>query len=300
MELEQAIERYLHHIEVGRDLSAHTVRAYRGDLDDLSTALRARGIDDAQQVDLLALRSVLVAWADRGLSARSLARKISAIRSFFRHASQAGMLAEDPAASLRTPRRKRGLPRALSRADVARLLETPVADTWLGLRDAALLETMYSTGARVAETSGIDLADLDIDQGTVLLRGKGRRERLAGLGRPCLEALDVYGAALALAGARRDARPLFLNHRGGRLTSRGIALSVSRQVQAAGLAANISPHALRHSFATHMLEAGANLREVQELLGHRNVASTQIYTHLSLDRLQQVYLRAHPRAGAPL
>jgi integrase/recombinase XerC len=185
----------------------------------------------------------------------------------------------------------------LSVEQVTRLLAAPAGDGWSALRDRAVLETLYSTGARVAELVGLDLGTIDLDEGTALLRGKGRKERLGGLGGPCVEALERYLAATDAAAIRRDPRPVFLNRRGRRLGARGVARLLERHVLAAGLPKGVHPHTMRHSFATHLLQAGANLREVQEMLGHRDVTTTQIYTHLTLDHLMRVYERAHPRSG---
>ncbi len=290
------VSRFLEHLAAARNLSEHTLRAYRGDLDELVETFRRQRVESMDAVDLLLLRRHLVDLADRGLAASSIARKISAIRTFFRWHAAARPGSPDPARGLRRPRRRRDLPEVLDRGEMERLLAAPHGDDWLVRRDVALLETMYSTGGRVAEMSALDVRHVDLIGGTALLRGKGRRERLAGLGTPCVEALEAYLEALAAAGARRDPHPLFVNHRGGRLTTRGIALAVERHARTCGLRDRVTPHTLRHSFATHMLEAGANLREVQELLGHRDVTSTQIYTHLTLDHVRAVYERAHPRA----
>ncbi len=289
---------FLRHCDVVRNLSPHTLRAYGGDLEEAVAGLTGLGIRHSASVDLFLLRRYLTGLRGRKLAPRTVARKISAIRAFFAWLVTAGRLEVDPADGLRLPRRGRSLPHVLTRDEVQRLLESPPAEgDWRAARDQALLETLYSTGARVSEMAGLDLGDLDLDDGTALLRGKGRRERLAGLGGPCLSALEAYFDALAAARARRARRAVFLNHRGMRLTARSMARVLDARVAAAGLVSRISPHTLRHSFATHMLEAGANLREVQELLGHRSVASTQIYTHLTLDHLMRVYERAHPRAG---
>jgi integrase/recombinase XerC len=296
------LEAFLHHLEAVRNLSPHTLKAYAGDLASLLGGLEEQGVTRASDVDLFALRRELAGLKDRALAPRSVARRISATRAFFRWLAAEGRIASNPAAALRLPRRRRTLPRVLTPAEIERLLAAPEGDEWPALRDRALLETLYSTGARVAEAAGLDLADLDLDEGTALLRGKGRKERLAGLGRPCVAALTAYLAALprtTLDRARKpaDVRAVFRNARGGRLTTRGMALLLAGHLAAAGLPAEVSPHTLRHSFATHLLEAGANLREVQELLGHRSIASTQIYTHLTLDRLMRVYEAAHPRSG---
>ena len=292
------IAAFLRHIEDVRNLSPHTVRAYAGDLEELQLGLRSLGIQRTQEIDLFALRRYLTTLRDRRLAARSVARKISSVRALFTWLAEAGRIAVSPAEGLRLPKRPRDLPRVLTRDEVQGLLEQPAPqDDWQALRDRALLETMYSTGARVSELAGLDLGDLDVDDGTALLKGKGRRERLAGLGRPCLEALEDYLAAATDARVRKDARAVFLNRFGTRLTTRGIARILEKRVAASGLRGRVSPHTLRHSFATHMLQAGANLREVQELLGHRSVASTQVYTHLTLDHLMRVYQSAHPRAG---
>jgi len=292
------ISAYLTHIETVRNLSAHTLRAYEGDLGELARGLAALDVRQAKAVDLFVLRRYLTTLRPRQLAARTVARKISAIRAFFAWQAESGKIPASPAADLRVPRRPRDLPKVLTQEEVQRLLDyVPDDPSWRDARDKAMLETLYSTGARVSELAGLDLADLDVYDGTALLRGKGRRERLAGLGAPCLEALDLYFDALASAGDRKEGRAVFLNRFGGRLSARGIARVLDKRVAAAGLRKGVSPHTLRHSFATHMLQAGANLREVQELLGHRSVASTQIYTHLTLDHLMRVYEKAHPRAG---
>jgi integrase/recombinase XerC len=289
---------FLRHIEDVRNLSPHTVRAYAGDLDELATGLRSLGLTRTREIDLFALRRYLTTLRDRRLASRSVARKISAIRALFSWLAETGAVSANPAEGLHLPKRARDLPRVLTREEVGCLLTDPPAGAnWRALRDRALLETLYSTGARVSELSRMDIGDLDMDDGTALLRGKGRRERLAGLGRPCREALEDYLAAAADARVRRDRRAVFVNRFGTRLTTRGIARVLEKRVAAAGLHGRVSPHTLRHSFATHMLQAGANLREVQELLGHRSVASTQVYTHLTLDHLMRVYRKAHPRAG---
>lgn len=296
------LEAFLHHLEVVEDRSPHTIRAYWNDLGQVVEGLEQAGVAAARDVDLLALRRYLAGLKDARLAPATVARRISAIRSFFRWMGREGRVEGNPAEGLRTPRLPRSLPRVLTSAEVERLLESGEDDDeldWQGLRDRALLETLYSTGARVAEAAGLDRPDLDLDGGTVRLRGKGRKERLGALGRPCVAALSAYFEATRSERRRRDPRAVFLNRWGERLSNRGIARVLRRHVVRAGLPAEVHPHTLRHSFATHLLERGANLREVQELLGHESVSTTQIYTHLTLDHLCRVYDRAHPRSGAP-
>jgi integrase/recombinase XerC len=296
------LEAWLHHLEVVEDRSPHTIRAYWNDLGHVVEGLEQAGVARADEVDLLALRRYLASLRDARLAPTTVARRISAIRSFFRWMGRERRITGNPAEGLRAPRRPRTLPRVLTSAEVERLLETQADDaveaSWQELRDRALLETLYSTGARVAEVAGLDRRHLDLDGGTVRLHGKGRKERLGALGRPCVAALSTYFAATRAQGRRRDARAVFLNRWGERLSARGVARVLERRVARAGLPSGVHPHTLRHSFATHLLERGANLREVQELLGHKNVSTTQIYTHLTLEHLVRVYERAHPRARA--
>ena len=294
------LEAFLHHIEVVEDRSPHTIRAYWNDLGQVVGGLEQLGVTIAQDVDLLALRRYLASLRDTRLAPTTVARRISAIRSFFRWMGRERRIEGNPAEGLRAPRRPRTLPHVLTSDEVERLLETGTGgedDDWQALRDQALLETLYSTGARVAEVAGLDRRNLDLDGGTVRLRGKGRKERLGALGGPCVAALRAYFDTTRREGRRRDARAVFLNRWGERLSNRGVARVLERHVARAGLPSGVHPHTLRHSFATHLLERGANLREVQELLGHKNVSTTQIYTHLTLDHLVRVYEKAHPRAG---
>jgi integrase/recombinase XerC len=290
------LESWLHHLEIVRNVSPHTLRAYAGDLRGLLAGLEDGGLVHAADVTLLDLRSWLATLRTSRPDPATVSRRISAIRSFFGWLANERRIPSNPALGLRTPRRARRLPRVLASDEVERLLLAPGGDAWLDLRDRALLETLYSTGCRVSEAAGLDLGDLDLEEGVARLRGKGRKERLAGLGGPCVEALEAYAEALRRARVRRDPRAVFLNRHGQRLTTRSIARSLAKHLAAAGLPADVHPHTLRHSFATHLLQRGANLREVQELLGHRNVATTQIYTHLTLDHLVRIYERAHPRA----
>jgi len=236
---------------------------------------------------------------ERGLAKGSVQRKLSAARSFFRHLLEQGAIEVHPATGLRRRRGSRRLPGALTREEIARLLEAPSAETPLGRRDRALLEFTYSAGTRVAETVGLDRDDLDFAGSVARVRGKGRKERLVALGSHAARALQTYlGDPARPRPSERAARAVFLNARGGRLSTRSLGRAVEAALLRAGLSRRATPHTLRHSFATHLLDAGADLRSVQELLGHANVATTQIYTHVSIERLREVYERAHPRAEA--
>ena len=290
------VEAFLHHQGTARNLSPHTLRAYTGDLSELCGTIENDGPVPASDVGLLALRRHLGALSERGLHIRSVARKISAIRAFFRWLAAEGRIATDPADALKVPKRGRPLPKVLSTTEVEALLGAPTGTDWLASRDRAILETLYSSGARVAEAADLNLADVDLSEGTALLRGKGRKERLAGLGGPAVASLLAYLDLSSKARVRRHRTALFLNPRGDRLSIRGIARVLDRCARLAGLPAGTSPHVLRHSFATHLLEGGANLREVQEMLGHASLSSTQIYTHMTLAALKKTYDAAHPRA----
>ncbi|MHC5012052.1 MAG: tyrosine recombinase XerC [Planctomycetota bacterium] len=293
----QDLEAYLHYLEVVRNLSPHTLRAYDADLRQTILGLESAGLRRTRDVDLLALRACLASLRSKRLAPSTVARRISALRAWFRWLGAEGRVKGNPAEGLRMPRQSRRLPRILTPEEVDTLLTAPGGSDWMALRDRALLETLYSTGARVAEAAGLDLGDLDLEEGTARLRGKGRKQRLAGLGGPCVSSLRAYFQATRREKRRQDAAPVFLNRWGTRLSTRSIGRVLRKHLAAAGLPAEIHPHTLRHSFATHLLQRGANLREVQELLGHRNVATTQVYTHLTLDRLVRVYEKAHPRAA---
>lgn len=292
------LDEWLASLADGRQASPHTLRAYRGDVAALLDFARAQGVADARRVDTLLLREWLASLP--APSRATLARKQAAARGFFGWLLRAGRIAADPTAPLRTPRRGRHLPSVLDEAAVARLLAAPDPAEGSGLRDRALLETLYSAGLRVEECSRLDLVDIDLPGGSVHVQGKGRKERLGLLGRPAQDALAAWLPARTalLAARRRLSEPaLFVNARdGGRLTVRSILRLVKHYAGLAGLPAETSPHTLRHSFATHLLDRGADLRVVQELLGHESLSTTQVYTHVSIGRLKDVYERAHPRA----
>ncbi len=293
----QLVLDYLRELGATRGASPHTLRAYGSDLGELLRFLESQGIDDPRAVDARVLRRFLSELDRRGLARSSIQRRLSAVRSFFRQLLKHGLVEAHPTVGLRTARTSRRLPRALELGEVERLLGSPDASTSAGRRDRALLECMYSSGTRAAETVGLDRGDLDLDRGVARVRGKGKRERLAPLGSHAVEALRTYLSDPARPRPSASAaNAVFLNQRGGRLTTRSLGRLLERACLTAGVTRRASPHSLRHSFATHLLDRGADLRAVQELLGHAHLVTTQIYTHVSIERLRTIYEQAHPRA----
>jgi integrase/recombinase XerC len=293
------VARFLAHLEQARDASEHTLRAYAVDLAQLLETLAEAGVERAEDVKPRHLRRFLARLDALGLARTTVQRKLSAARSLFGRLVDEGRLELHPATGLRQRRGTRHLPGALDPDEVEALLTAPDRTSATGRRDRALLELIYSAGTRASETVGIDRADLDLDRGLVRVWGKGRKERLAPIGSHARAALEEY-----LDDPERPTptegheAAVFLNGRGGRLTTRSLQRVVEKQALAAGLRRRPTPHTLRHSFATHLLDAGADLRSVQELLGHAHLVTTQIYTHISLEQLRRVYERAHPRAEA--
>jgi len=288
------LARFLRHLRLVRNASEHTIRAYRGDLGEFVGFLAERGCGVAE-VDRLTLRSFLAQLRERDLSRRTLARKVAAVRSFYRFLVAEGVLSHNPALTLRSPRLGRALPTVLDETQTSRLLEGVGRTPWLRARNRAILEVLYSTGMRVAELVALDVTDIDLLSEMARARGKGKRDRLVPLGSYACAALSEY---LPLRAQRASAEEpaLFLNNKGRRLSTRTVRRVVRRCARRLGLPDSVTPHTLRHSFATHLLGRGADLRSVQELLGHKNLSTTQLYTHLSAERLRQAYDRAHPRA----
>ncbi len=287
-----AVTAFEEHLRAERQASPHTRRAYLTDVRQfLATAAVARLTDLTPDTVRHWLRTL-----DGTAGRASVARKLAAVRSFCRLCARSGRLARDPTTGIATPKVRRSLPTHLSLDDVDRLLAVPHGDTLRGLRDRAIFELLYSSGLRVSELTGLDWTHLDGESGAVRVLGKGRKERIVPVGRPALQALESYRTACLHAGldARRGA--VFRNARGGRLTSRSVDRLMGPYVAASGSPAKATPHALRHTFATHMLGAGADLRAIQELLGHASLSTTQRYTHVDLRRLMDAYDRAHPRA----
>jgi integrase/recombinase XerD len=300
--IEGEILDFLAYLELERGLSRNTLEAYRSDLLQFGEFLDRRHLmlADTQHGDIAGFLSELAAGgAERPpVAAATLARKVAALRSFYRHLRREGVLEHDPTADLRGPPKTRTLPRVLSREEVARLLSEPRGGGPRALRDRALLEVMYACGLRASEAIGLELADVDLEEGVLCARGKGSKERLVPIGRQAVAALRAYyrSGRPALLGARPESR-LFINRRGTRLTRQGLYKIVQGHARRVGLDEKMSPHTLRHTFATHLLAGGCDLRSLQEMLGHADLATTQVYTHLSADRLKDAYFSAHPRAS---
>jgi integrase/recombinase XerD len=299
-----AVEAFLHHLTVERGSAANTLRSYAGDLDRYLVHLRGRGLDDLAAVREDDVASFVVALR-RGaepftapLAASSAARALAAVRGLHRFAVHDGLVGEDVARAVTPPALPRRLPKALSIDQVEQLLAGCPGDGPGALRDRALLELLYSTGARISEAVGLDVDDLDPRQRTVLLRGKGGKQRIVPVGRPALAAVDAYAvrARPGLAARGRGTPALLLNARGGRLSRQSAWHALQQAAEMAGLVTAVSPHTLRHCFATHLLAGGADVRVVQELLGHASVSTTQIYTQVTVDTLREVYATSHPRA----
>ncbi|MEL6714433.1 MAG: tyrosine recombinase XerC [Planctomycetota bacterium] len=288
---------FLERMRVARGASEHTLRAYRRDLEDLARFLVHRGAADPGSITTRALRAWLGDLDGRGLAKATLQRRMSAARTFLKFLVERNLLEVDPSLGLRQRRGARHLPTVLSRDEVGRVLDAPDPETPLGRRDRAILELVYSAGTRAAETVGLDRADLDLRAGVARVLGKGRKERLVAVGSFAQKALVTYlNDALRPRPVPEAGDALFLSQRGTRLTTRSLEDVVRRAVLRAGIARRATPHTLRHSFATHLLDGGADLRSVQELLGHKNLVTTQIYTHVSVARLAEIYEKAHPRA----
>ncbi len=308
---------YLDHLRVERGVSPHTASAYRRDLERYADFLAGRGIEDPGAVTSALVNEFAMSlregertedadgWSRPPLAPASVARTVVAVRSLHRFAVEEGVTAQDPAHAVAPPRPPRRLPKALSQSEVQAMLDTPPTDTALGLRDAALLELLYGTGARISEAVGLDVDDVaravaapaETTPGLRLL-GKGSKQRVVPLGTYARRALDAYlvRARPELAARSRGTAALFLNARGGRLSRQSAWTILRTAAERAGITAGVSPHTLRHSYATHLLDGGADVRVVQELLGHASVTTTQIYTLVTVDHLREVYLTAHPRA----
>jgi len=302
-ELERQLDRYLRHLEIERGLSSNTVAAYRRDLRAFLDAAAERGVTDAAGLDPDGVRTYVVSLRDRTqpLKASSTARVISSIRGFMRFLVEEGVIERDPAETLSAPKQPQRLPKALSHEQVEALLAATDGDDPVRLRDKALLELLYATGARVSEAVALDVDDLVGADGTpelIRVVGKGDKQRIVPVGSYARAAVEAYlvRARPLLATGRRATPALFLGARGARLSRQNAWLIIRAAAERAGITVEVSPHSLRHSFATHLLAGGADVRVVQELLGHASVATTQIYTHVTIDSLRDAYQQSHPRA----
>lgn len=293
-----AFEKYL---RIERNISEHTCRSYLQDLSDFISFLQNTSIGsftDIADIDAMAIRAYLAACARRNRKSTQ-ARKLSCLKTFFVFLVREGMAARNPAEMIKAPKRDCALPRHLTVDEMFALLDSIPVETILQARDRALLELLYTTGIRLSELVGLNRADIDTQGGKILVRGKGRKERLVPMGRKAAGFLaDYLERSQELAGRHHQVgrMPVFLNQRGGRLSGRSVARLLDAWIERCGITHKISPHAIRHSFATHLLNAGADMRVIQELLGHASLATTQKYTHLQVDALMQVYDRSHPRS----
>jgi integrase/recombinase XerD len=302
--LAKQIQRFLDHLTVERGLSVHTVSAYRRDLERYAAFLRTREITDARRVDERAVTAHVAAvsastYGDgKPYRATSVVRALSSVRAFHRFLLREGKISSDPTAAVIRPKLPRSLPKPLSVDDVARVLAHPDRSA-KGLRDRAVLETLYGAGLRISELVGLDVDDADLEEGSVRVLGKGGKERDVPIGRYARDAISAYLTRVRpQIATARSRSALFLNLRGGRLTRQGCTGIVQQHAAGAGIRTKVSPHTFRHSFATHLLEGGADVRVVQELLGHASVATTQVYTLVTREHLREVYFTSHPRARA--
>lgn len=282
------IEKFLTYLEVEKNYSPHTILNYKIDLEEFTKVM---GEFSYEKVDYLMLRKYLAQIRQKSYRPRSLARKLSCLRSFFKFLTREGHIKENPAVLIQTPKLDRLLPKFLSESEVTQLIEVPKTNTVAGRRDRAILETLYSAGIRVSELVGLNIESVDLIGNIMKVAGKGKKERLVPIGNKAVDAINDY-----LGSRKQKSSALFLNKNGTRLTARSVCNIAHKYIKLTSANKSISPHVLRHSFATHLLNRGADLRAVQELLGHVNLSTTQIYTHVTTERLKSVYDKAHPRA----
>lgn len=290
--IERYIEKFIRYLEIERNASKHTIINYSIDLNSLKDFA---GETPVEKIDYVMLRRYLVILRDKNLSKVSVARKIASIRSFFKFLCREGIVKTNPASSLSTPKRDKHLPKFLDEADIIKLIESPEGDSEAASRDRAILETLYSTGIRVSELVGLNISHVDQIGGVIKVYGKGKKERIVPIGDRALETIRQYLRKRRY-GESDENKALLFNKSGGRISDRSIRRIINKYIVKTSIKEKISPHTLRHSFATHLLNHGADLRSVQELLGHANLSTTQIYTHITTERLKSAYEKAHPRA----
>lgn len=298
------ITEFLDYLARERNMSVHTVRNYGVDLAQFLSHLVECGQAEEfpDRVTHIMIRSFMADLGEKGVSRQTVARKIAALRSFYKYMQRQGRVAANPARVVHTPKLEKKIPTFLTVSMMERLLAAPEGGTFTGSRDKAILELIYSAGLRSFELVGLDHADIDLERRVLRLRGKGMKERINPVGRYAIGALEEYLRHKAMHHDRErfDANAVFLNFRGQRLTTRSVRRMLSHYAGVAGLPPDVSPHTLRHSFATHLLQRGADLRVVQELLGHENISTTQIYTHITAAEMQRIYAESHPRAESEL
>jgi len=311
--MQKYIDDFIRHLKYERNASAHTLRNYLSDLvqfyDHLAPADRDghRREVPLPEIDNLTIREYMATLYDQNRKKSSIHRKVASLRTFFRYLCREGILEVNPATLVSSPRVERKLPNHLTIEQMVRFIETPETETVLGKRDRAILELLYASGLRVSELVGLNLTDIDFDNLTIRVKGKGRKVRIIPFGSHARTALQGYLAVrgeLLFAAAREnpekvDPDAVFFNYQGTRITTRSVGRMIDKYVRMCADLHHISPHSLRHSFATHLLDAGADMRAIQELLGHARLSTTQQYTHVSLDKLMEVYDRSHPKAGPP-
>ena len=284
-------DKFTNYLNIEKNYSPYTVINYKIDLKEFETFLNLAGQKDIKEIDYFVLRKFLATLSEKNLNKRSVSRKISTLKSFFKFMIREGEIKNNPAASLIYPRLDKNLPGFLTESEVLKIINLPKTEGMFGLRDKAIFEVLYSTGARVSELVSLKINDVDLISGIAKVMGKGRKERLLPLGEPAIVAVKKY---LDMRGD--NCQSLFVNKHTKGLTDRGIRVIVERYIKQSASSLKVSPHTFRHSFATHLLNRGADLRSVQELLGHSSISTTQIYTHLTIDGLKKVYEKAHPRA----
>ncbi|HEY6246676.1 MAG TPA: tyrosine recombinase XerC [Pyrinomonadaceae bacterium] len=306
--MEQLIEQFLEHLRYERNVSAHTLRNYASDLEQFVDHVApadpksgARKFPELKNVDHLTIREWLAELHSTQKKKASIARKLAALRTFFQFLVREGLLESNPAKLVSTPRQEKKLPKHLSIEEAIKFIETPDVRTDLGKRDRAMLELMYATGVRVAELTTLNLADIDFRNQLIRVTGKRRKQRIVPFGDPAASAIRDYLKVrdkflFNSPISERDDEALFLNYQGTRITTRSVGRMVEKYIKICAGVHRISPHALRHSFATHLLDSGADLRDIQELLGHARLSTTQVYTHVSMEKLVEVYDKAHPKA----
>ena len=288
------INRFLQFLEAEKNASPHTIKNYRSDLVEF---FRFLGTGTPDEINYLAIRKFLAHLKEREFLRSTVSRKLACLKSFFKYLTREHLLQANPASGIRTPKRERHLPSFLDTNEMEHLLEAAKGDSWEMKRDRAILEALYSSGIRVSELVGLNVVDIDLLSGLLKVRGKGKKERIVPIGSCAMDAIKEYiEVEASFSDSENGPSPLFLNRRKTRLTDRSVRRIILKCARRAAIKKEISPHTLRHTFATHLLDRGADLRSVQELLGHAHLSTTQIYTHVSAKRLKEAYDQAHPRA----